>query len=533
MAASAPSIDVERLRFPGEWRRYQELALEALRTTAGKAAVERTSWRLRVRARRCSAWRSFADSASGRSCSSRTRPFRRSGSGRLRHSALKPGLPRPEAGAGVACLTYQALARLDDPAVALGDLAERRWALDRAKSTGKRARWSSVRRAPGQERLRPAASARSRESPPRSSARSLARSTAISSSGICSATVPGRAWTSFGEIESGRWFSTSAITWPRSGATSSAPRSRSSATCISSGSPRAPRRVTKDEAELYGSLLGPVDSPCRRRPWCGTFLAPYQELAWLTPCSRRSEHGWQSTTPRFQELITTLHDDGGEAMSLPSWVIVRMRDRGRQPTRARPSLGLVPARAPDLARAGRALPGARLGSSLRPDATRRGLPRATQSRRLARPARGLRNSLPRRRSRPAAAARYEAIAAALRSLGFHADPSGHSARGLGGRPAADELRGEDDRVDGGRRLRVRQSRRTVARARPRRRRARGSAARRVACEHPSAGGRDRSRGCTCACCRRSNGRSAAAPCLRARLALRGARRRGTAPGAAS
>ena len=29
MAASAPSIDLERLRFHGEWRRYQELALAA------------------------------------------------------------------------------------------------------------------------------------------------------------------------------------------------------------------------------------------------------------------------------------------------------------------------------------------------------------------------------------------------------------------------------------------------------------------------------------------------------------------------
>ena len=48
-----------------------------------------------------------------------------------------------------------------------------------------------------------------------------------------------------------------------------------------------PDELTKDEAELYGALLGPVDftvpTPAVVRE---RFLAPYQELAWLTPLAR-------------------------------------------------------------------------------------------------------------------------------------------------------------------------------------------------------------------------------------------------------
>ena len=91
-----------------------------------------------------------------------------------------------------------------------------------------------------------------------------------------------------------------------------------------------PDELTKDEDELYSALLGPVDftvpTPAVVRE---RFLAPYQELAWLTPLLE-TERAWLAEHDvRFQELITTLHDESGEAMSLPSWVITRMRERGR------------------------------------------------------------------------------------------------------------------------------------------------------------------------------------------------------------
>jgi superfamily II DNA or RNA helicase len=91
----------------------------------------------------------------------------------------------------------------------------------------------------------------------------------------------------------------------------------------------APDELTNEEAELYAALLGPVDftvpTPAVVREG---FLAPYQELAWLarpldTDADWLAEHD-----QRFQELITALHDEDGEVLSLPAWVITRMRDRG-------------------------------------------------------------------------------------------------------------------------------------------------------------------------------------------------------------
>src|SRR5881397_3621295 len=136
MTASAPPVDLGRLRFPGEWRRYQELALEAFeqdrrqgrrrthlvappgsgKTLLGMEIVRRLGKRALVLVPNSAIQAQWLRTASA--------------------FGAEAGLAAADAGAGVACLTYQALARLDDPAVALGDLAERRWALDRAKSTG-------------------------------------------------------------------------------------------------------------------------------------------------------------------------------------------------------------------------------------------------------------------------------------------------------------------------------------------------------------------------------------------------------------
>ena len=47
-----------------------------------------------------------------------------------------PGLVAADPAAPVACLTYQALARLDDPGAALRGAAEARWAAERARGDG-------------------------------------------------------------------------------------------------------------------------------------------------------------------------------------------------------------------------------------------------------------------------------------------------------------------------------------------------------------------------------------------------------------
>src|SRR5213076_3485129 len=90
-----------------------------------------------------------------------------------------------------------------------------------------------------------------------------------------------------------------------------------------------PGELTNDEAETYEHLLGPVDftvpTPAVVRE---RYLAPYQELAWLTPLLE-TERAWLAEHDvRFLELITTLHEGSGDPMSLPSWVIARMRERG-------------------------------------------------------------------------------------------------------------------------------------------------------------------------------------------------------------
>ncbi len=181
-----------------------------------------------------------------------------------------------------------------------------------------------------------------------------------------------------------------------------------------------PDELAKEELELYEALLGPVDftvpTPAVVRE---RFLAPYQELAWLTPVLE-TERAWLAEHDlRFQELITTLHDDSGEAMSLPSWVIDRMRERRRgAEDDAAVSWASFQRRQPALAQAGARF-FASAGLELPP-----GVPRGEGYREQ--PSlddwlvlledyalRCLAGD-----SSPAAAARYDAIAAALRSLGF-------------------------------------------------------------------------------------------------------------------
>ena len=331
------------------------------------------------------------------------------------------GLAAADAGAAVACLTYQALARLDDPAVAVGDLAERRWAVDRAKSTGQTP--EAVER-DAQTWSGEASARRKRE---------LARITASLKHEIARA--------EHGDLKLGELLSNSArerlnvlrrnrvrtvvldechhlvSLW---GYVVRAAVEELGDVHLVGLTATPPDELTKDEDELYSALLGPVDftvpTPAVVRE---RFLAPYQELAWLTPLLE-TERAWLAEHDvRFQELITTLHDESGEAMSLPSWVITRMRERGRDADESAVVPWLSFQRThPSLARAGvRFLASA--GLELPP-----GVPRGEGYREQP----SLDDWLVLLEdyalhclagdSGPAAASRYEAIAAALRSLGF-------------------------------------------------------------------------------------------------------------------
>ena len=123
-------------RFRGTWRRYQTLALEAFerdragghtsthlvappgsgKTLLGFEILRRLGEPALVLAPNSAIQQQW------------TRPARR--------SARPPGWSPTAPGAPVTCLTYQALARLDDPGAALRGAAEARWAAERAAATG-------------------------------------------------------------------------------------------------------------------------------------------------------------------------------------------------------------------------------------------------------------------------------------------------------------------------------------------------------------------------------------------------------------
>src|SRR4051794_16632838 len=125
-----------QLAFTGTWRRYQELAL---------AAFERD----RAAGRRST--HIVAPPGSGKTLLG-LEIVRRLGDPALvlaPNSAVQaqwlraaesfgapPGLAAADSTAPIACLTYQALAQLDDPDAALRSAAERRWTAERATATG-------------------------------------------------------------------------------------------------------------------------------------------------------------------------------------------------------------------------------------------------------------------------------------------------------------------------------------------------------------------------------------------------------------
>jgi superfamily II DNA or RNA helicase len=329
-ATAAPEIGA--LAFGGTWRRYQALALDAFeddrrhrrrrthivappgsgKTLLGMEIVRRLGTRALVLVPNTAVQEQWVRAA-----------------GRF---GAPPGLAAADPSAPIACLTYQALCQLDDPAAALGNLAERRWAAERARATGTTAQdaeqaalaWTGE-----------AAARRKRE---------LARITASLKREIARA--------GHGNVQLGQLLSAGArqrIQALRDGAVRTVVLDECHHLASLWGyivreaiaelgdvhlvalTATPPDALTEQAAELYGSLLGPVDytvpTPALVRERA---LAPYQELAWLTrPLD--AEAGWLTEHDlRFTELITTLHDDPGDGVvSMPAWVVSRMRDRSR------------------------------------------------------------------------------------------------------------------------------------------------------------------------------------------------------------
>lgn len=115
-----------------------------------------------------------------------------------------------------------------------------------------------------------------------------------------------------------------------------------------------PHELTAGESELYEALLGPVDfqvpTPAVVKDG---HLAPFQELAWLVE-PLPGELAWlREHDARFQELVTTLLDETPEVPhSLAGWVIVRVRDRDGAAAEATVSWPDFQRRHPRLAAAG-------------------------------------------------------------------------------------------------------------------------------------------------------------------------------------
>jgi superfamily II DNA or RNA helicase len=421
---------LEDLRFDGEWRRYQKLALAAFerdrkagrrrthivappgsgKTLLGIELARRVGRRALVLAPNSAvqmqwmrAVRSFTDDPR-----------------LVATDATGPGWE-------LLCLTYQSLAQLDDPEVALGRLAASRWAAERAAATGQDAE-AIDREAAGWGPTHPAAERRRRE---------LARIGASIKREIAQGrhegvrladllAVPARervrrmAAARVGVVVLDECHHLASL-WGyvvRAALAELAPEDDPPHVIGLTATP--PTDLGGDESELYDELLGPVDftipTPAVVRDG---HLAPFQELAWLTE-PLDAERAWLADhDTRFRELVTALHDDAEGPLSFPGWVITRVRERRRGPEDdSEVSWESFQRRSPALARAGvRFLASADLRL---PD----GAPRGEAYRRppdledwlvlLSDYAlRCLASS-----EDHAAASRYEAIAAALRELGF-------------------------------------------------------------------------------------------------------------------
>jgi superfamily II DNA or RNA helicase len=346
---------LQSLAFPGRWRRYQELALEAFerdreagrrsthlvappgsgKTLLGMEIVRRLGHRSLVLCPNSAVQAQWLGTAA--------------------RFGAAPGLAAPDPDAPIACLTYQSLCQVHDPATALGNAAERRWAADRARALGvpvgeverEAATW---RDAADQRRSRELA--RIRASLKREIARGehggvdlgdllepAARRRVATLAGNGTATVV---------LDECHHL---ASLW---GYVVRAVVSQLGEVHLVALTATPPDALAGEEAELYDGLVGPVDFTV---PTPGVvregFLAPYQELAWLTgPLD--SEVAWlREHDARFRQLVTDLHQpDPDPSLSFPEWVVTRLRVRGTATGEAEVPWASFQRRRPALARAG-------------------------------------------------------------------------------------------------------------------------------------------------------------------------------------
>ncbi|HEX6024531.1 MAG TPA: DEAD/DEAH box helicase family protein, partial [Solirubrobacter sp.] len=317
----------------------------------------------------------------------------------------------------IACLSYQALCQLEDPEIVLGRLAQSRWAEQRAAATGMTI--EEVERE-GEAFEGAAAERRARELSRISAAlkREVARGehAGVELADLLSETARQRVQTlaklGVGVVLLDECHHLASL-W---GYVVRAVLGELPGDAHVIGlTATPPISLPAAEAELYDALLGPVDftvpTPAVVRDG---HLAPYQELAWLTE-PLTVERDWLAEhDTRFRELITALHDT-----DFPEWVLSRLRDRRRSADDdSELSWAEFQKRSPRLARAGvryllsagmQPPPGAPRGEAYRqhPDLEDWLVLLEDYALRCLAP-QGSRE----------ASARYDAIAAALRELGF-------------------------------------------------------------------------------------------------------------------
>jgi superfamily II DNA or RNA helicase len=362
MGGAVPGAVVEpalaSLEFQGEWRHYQQAALEAFerdrqagrrhthivappgsgKTLLGVEMVRRLGVPALVLVPNSAVQAQWLQIV-----------------GRFTGSAVPVReIARPDPQAPIACLSYQAFCQVDDPSVVLEGAAERRWAAERAAATGQPVE-EVIREAAG---WTGAAAARRRRELGRITA-AIKREVARGEHGrlgldeLLSAPARRRI-----EVLLRRGVGTVVLDechhlaslW---GYVVRAVREALGEVHLVGLTATPPEELTRAELELYEGLLGPVDytipTPAVVREG---HLAPYQELAWLChPLD--AETDWLAQhDQRFQELLTTLHDpqDSGP-LSFAAWVITRARHRRLAGGEAEVSWASFQRRRPGLARA--------------------------------------------------------------------------------------------------------------------------------------------------------------------------------------
>ena len=370
------------------------------------------------------------------------------------------------------CLTYQSLAQIDDPEVALGRLAAARWAAERAAATGGDAE-AIDREAAGWGPTHPAAERRRRELARigASIKREIAqgRHEGVRLADLLAAPARERvrrlAAAQVGAVVLDECHHLASLWGYVVRAALGELTAGSETPHVIGLTATPPSDLTGEETELYGELLGPVDftvpTPAVVRDG---HLAPFQELAWITE-PLDSERAWLAEhDTRFRELVTALHDDAEGPLSFPGWVITRVRERRRGPDdETEVSWEAFQRRSPALARAGVRFLASAGPAPARRRPARRGVPPPARPRGLARAALGLRAALPGRLRGPRGREplRGDRRRTARARLPAHAP--GDPARRIGGRPAADRLAREGARAGRGDLRRGRGARRRAAR----------------------------------------------------------------------